>query len=57
MKDYKLIGRVGIRGSGKGQLCYPRGVSVDYNGEVYVADYDNNISTALPDHKCWNIIK
>ena len=42
MKDYKLIGRVGIRGSGKGQLCYPRGVSVDYNGEVYVADYDNN---------------
>ena len=42
MKDYKLIGRVGIRGSGKGQLCYPRGISVDYNGEVYVADYDNN---------------
>ena len=42
-KDYKLVRRTGTRGGGgEGQLYYPRGLCIDYNGDVYVADCVNN---------------
>ena len=41
-KDYKLVRRTGTRGVEGGQLSYPRGLSIDYNGDVYLADCDNN---------------
>ena len=40
-KDYKLVKRTGTEGGGEGQLDYPRGLCIDYNGDVYVADYWN----------------
>ena len=41
-KDYKLVRRTGTRGGGEGQLNYPYGLCIDYNGDVYVADCFNN---------------
>ena len=41
-KDYKLVRRTGSEGGGEGQLNYPRGLCIDYNGDVYVADCDNH---------------
>ena len=41
-KDYKLVRRTGTEGGGEGQLYYPRGLCIDYNGDVYVADCDNH---------------
>ena len=41
-KDYKLVRRTGTRGGGEGQLYYPRGLCIDYNGDVYVAESSNN---------------
>ena len=41
-KDYKLVRRTGTEGGGEGQLNYPRGLCIDYNGDVYVADCFNN---------------
>ena len=41
-KDYKLVRRTGTYGGGEGQLNSPRGLCIDYNGDVYVADRDNN---------------
>ena len=41
-KDYKLVRRTGTKGRGEGQLCYPRGLCTDYNGDVYVAEYINH---------------
>ena len=40
-KDYKLVRRTGTEG-GEGQLSYPYGLCIDYNGDVYVADRGNN---------------
>ena len=40
-KDYKLVRRTGTVG-GEGQLHYPNGLCIDYNGDVYVADCDNH---------------
>ena len=40
-KDYKLVRRTGTYGGGEGQLHYPRGLCIDYNGDVYVADCAN----------------
>ena len=34
--------RTGTKGGGEGQLDYPSGLCIDYNGEVYVADYRNH---------------
>ena len=41
-KDYKLVRRTGTKGRGEGQLYYPSGLCIDYNGDVYVADCNNN---------------
>ena len=41
-KDYKLVRRTGTYGGGEGQLNYPRGLCVDYNGDVYVAESSND---------------
>jgi len=37
-----VAGITGIYGSGSSELTYPYGVSVDVNGNIYVADYVNN---------------
>ena len=34
--------RTGTKGEGEGQLNYPRGLCIDYNGNVYVADSSND---------------
>ena len=41
-KDCKLVRRTGTKGAGEGQLGVPRGLCSDYNGDVYVADCDND---------------
>ena len=41
-KDYKLQRRTGTKGRGEGQLYDPRGLCIDNNGDVYVADRDND---------------
>ena len=41
-KDYKLVRRTGTLGRGEGQLNYPKGLCIDYNGDVYVADCFND---------------
>ena len=41
-KNYKLVRRTGTRGVEEGQLNYPKGLCIDYNGDVYVADSTNN---------------
>ena len=41
-KDYKLVRRTGTEGGGEGQLHYPYGLCIDYNGDVYVAESSNN---------------
>ena len=41
-KDYKLVRRTGTKGREEGQLRYPRGLCTYYNGDVYIADYENN---------------
>jgi YD repeat-containing protein len=34
--------KAGIVGSGKGQLNYPEGLTIDSHGDLWVEDYDNN---------------
>ena len=41
-KDYKLVRRTGIEGREEGQLGNPRGLCTDYNGDVYLAESNNN---------------
>ena len=41
-KDYKLVRRTGTEGRGEGQLDYPRGLCIDCNGDVYLAESHNN---------------
>ena len=41
-KDYKLVRRTGTEGRGEGQLNYPRGLCTDYNGDVYLAEFNNH---------------
>ena len=41
-KDYELVRRTGTQGGGEGQLNHPRGLCIDYNEDVYVADSSNN---------------
>ena len=40
--SHQLLNRAGGWGSNEGQLYYPRGLSVDCNGDVFVADSWNN---------------
>ena len=41
-KDHKLVRRTGTSGGGEGQLYNPRGLCIDYNGDVYVAESSNH---------------
>ena len=41
-KDYKLVRRTGTKGRREGQLDYPSGLCTDYNGDVYLAESNNN---------------
>ena len=41
-KDYKLARSTGTQGGREGQLNYPEGLCIDYNGDVYVAEYGNH---------------
>ena len=41
-KDYKLVRRTGTKGREEGQLDYPRGLCIDYNEDVYLAESSNN---------------
>ena len=40
--SYELVMRKGTKGSEKGQFNYPHGLCVDYNGDVLIADRDND---------------
>ena len=41
-KRYELVIRTGTKGSEHGQFKSPSGLCIDYNGDVLVADSDNN---------------
>ena len=41
-KDFKLINRTRTEGNKEGELYYPRGLCIDTNGDVLVADYLND---------------
>ena len=40
--DFRLVARIGSRGSSFGQFDSPRQLSISTNGDVYIADSDNN---------------
>ena len=40
--DMRLVAKLGSYGSGMGQFKSPLGLTVSTNGDVFVADYDNN---------------
>ena len=49
-KDYKLVRRIGTEVGGEGQLKYPRGLCIDHNGDVYVAEsYNDRVSVFSKD--------
>ena len=41
-EDFKLLNKTGTRGTQEGQLLNPRGLCIDTNGDVMVADSSNN---------------
>ena len=41
-KDFKFLNKTGTEGTQEGQLSRPRGLCIDTNGDVMVADTDNN---------------
>ena len=41
-KDFKLLNRVGTKGDEEGQLNFPRGLCIDTNRDVLIADNGNN---------------
>ena len=41
-EDYELVRRTGTIGGGEGQLSYPCGLCIDYNGYVYASDRNNH---------------
>ena len=56
-KDYQLVRRTGTKGGGEGQLNFPSGLCIDYNTDVYVADYSNNrVSVFSKDLKFLNCL-
>ena len=38
----KFISRIGKYGQGKLEFNYPRGLTFDHNGDLYICDYNNN---------------
>ncbi|MDF2558168.1 MAG: repeat containing protein [Bacillales bacterium] len=57
-KDGNLIFSFGKAGNGKGQFAFPYGITADKEGNIYVADTDNNnISIFTPDGKFKNYFK
>ena len=40
--SYELVMRTGNKGSEDGQFNYPHGLCIDYNGDILVADRNNN---------------
>ena len=38
----KFISRIGKSGNGKLEFNYPRGLTFDHNGDLYICDYNNN---------------
>ena len=42
LNSYKLVMRTGTKGSENGQFHHPNGLCLDYNGDVLVADNNNN---------------
>ena len=49
-KDFKFINRTGTIGDKEGQLNSPRGICIDTNGDVLVADSDNNRLSVFSKH-------
>ena len=49
-KDFKLINRTGTKGDKKGQLNSPYGLCIDTNGDVLVADCDNDRISVFSKH-------
>ena len=47
--DMRLVAKLGSKGSGMGQFNYPHGLTVSTNGDVFVADYNNNRIQILDD--------
>ena len=47
--DMRLVAKLGSKGSGIGQFNYPRGLTVSTNGDVFVADCNNNRIQILDD--------
>ena len=47
--DMRLVTKLGSEGSVIGQFNYPNGLSVSTNGDVFVADFDNNRIQILDD--------
>ena len=40
--DIRLVAKLGTEGTGNGEFDYPSNLAVSTNGDVYVADYNNN---------------
>jgi len=52
-----FISKFGVYGTGEGQLNYPRGICIDPEGKIFVADYSNNcIQIFVPDGTFVSII-
>ena len=47
--DMRLVAKLGSQGSGMGQFEDPRGLTVSTNGDVFVADHNNNRIQILDD--------
>ena len=47
--DMRLVAKLGSEGSGVGQFNYPLGLTVSTNGDVFVADCENNRIQILDD--------
>ena len=47
--DMRLVAKLGSEGSGMGQFNFPRGLTVSTNGDVFVADCNNNRIQILDD--------
>ena len=56
-KDYKLMRRTGTQGRREGELDDPEGLCIDNNGDLYVADCNNNrVSVFSKDLKFLNCL-